>query len=369
MAPKTANMPAVLHINTEKGFRGGEVQTLEIARRLRDKGYPTLILANKKGMLIEKARAAGLQTEEFSPRGELDIFSAMKIGRAASQFGARIVHAHTAQALGLVYLSRVRKNGVTVVGTRRVSFPFKSRYSIKKYRSADCIIAVAEEVALGLMREGVPQNKITVIHSGLNLEPFKTLADPAAVKDRLGVKRHFPVIGVVGALAHHKGHQTFLKALNRVWTKFPGAMTVFVGDGPAADDIRRSVESRGLPSIFTGHIDNVAPVYRAFDIFVLPSSSGEGSPGVIKEAAAAMVPVVATNVGGTREILRHGTEAYLVPPSDPIRMAEAILTLLSNEELRTKMTLAAKERVKEFSFENVVAQHEQVYRRILGQRV
>lgn len=368
MAQKSSNMPAVMHINTEKGFRGGEVQTLEIARRLKDKGYPTLLLLNKNGLLLDKARSAGLQAEAFSPRGELDIFSAVKIGRIASQFGARIVHAHTAQALGLVYMSRVRRKGVAVVGTRRVSFPFKSKFSIKKYRAADRIIAVAEEVAVGLMREGVPQNKITVIHSGVNLEPFNTLADPSAVKDRLGVKRHFPVIGVVGALAHHKGHQTFLKALNRIWTRFPGSITIFVGDGPAADDIKRSVESRGLPSLFTGHIDNVAPVYRAFDIFVLPSSSGEGSPGVIKEAAAAMVPVVATNVGGTREILRHGTEAYLVPPSDPIRMAEAIMTLLSNEELRTRMVLAAKERVKEFSFENVVAQHEEVYRGLLGLR-
>jgi len=362
---KNSNMPPILHINTEKGFRGGEVQTLEIAKRLRDKGYPTLLMCRKQGMLCQKAIAEGLETMEFSPRGELDILSALKIKKTASQFGARIVHAHTSQALGLVYLSRVRKAGCRVIATRRVSFPFKSRYSIRKYLAADRVIAVAEEVAIGLMKDGVPQDKITVIHSGVNLEPFRNLAEPSKVKDRLGVGRHFPVIGVVGALAHHKGHQTFLKALNRIWTRFPGVMTIFVGDGPAADDIRRSVESRGLPSLFTGHVDNVAPIYRAFDLFVLPSSSGEGSPGVIKEAAASMVPVVATNVGGTREILRNGTEAILVPPSEPIRMAEAIMTLVNNEELRTRLALAARERVREFSFEKVVEQHELVYRKAL----
>ncbi len=361
-------MPAILHINTEKGFRGGEVQTLEIATRLRDNGHPTLLLCHKQGMLIQKASAAGLETAEFSPRGELDIFSALKINKLASQFGARIVHAHTSQALGLAYLSRVRKKGASVIGTRRVSFPFRSKYSIRKYLAAEKIIAVAEDVGLGLMKEGVPQGKIVVIHSGVNLEPFRNLADPVLVKDRLGVTKHFPVIGVVGALAHHKGHQTFLKALNRIWTRFPGVMTIFVGDGPAADDIRRSVESRGLPSLFTGHIDNVAPIYRAFDIFVLPSSSGEGSPGVIKEAAASMIPVVATNVGGTREILRNGTEAILVPPSEPLKMTEAIMTLITNEELRTRLVLAARERVKEFSFEKVVEQHEMVYRKALGMK-
>ncbi len=109
MPQKNSNMPPILHINTEKGFRGGEVQTLEIAKRLRDKGYPTLLMCRKQGMLCQKAIAEGLETMEFSPRGELDILSALKIKKTASQFGARIVHAHTSQALGLVYLSRVRR--------------------------------------------------------------------------------------------------------------------------------------------------------------------------------------------------------------------------------------------------------------------
>jgi L-malate glycosyltransferase len=365
---KSAKLPTILHVNTEKGLRGGEIQTLEIARRLQARGYPTILLANKRGLLLPMARAAGIETIEFSPRGELDVFSALKIKKVVSQSGAGIVHAHTAQALGLVYLSRVYKDKIGIVATRRVSFPFKSKYSIRKYLIASKIIAVAEDVAAGLVKEGISSEKIAVVHSGINLDPYRKLTDPADIKTRLGVKKHYPVIGVVGALAHHKGHHTFFKAFNRVWTKFPGAIAVYVGDGPAAEDIRRSVESRALPSLFLGHIENVAPIYRAFDIFVLPSSSGEGSPGVIKEAAASMVPVVATNVGGTREILRSNSEALLIPPSDPIKMAEAILALLADEGLRTKLVKAARERVEDFSFENVVDAHEKIYAGLLKER-
>jgi L-malate glycosyltransferase len=363
---KMKQMPAILHINTEKGFRGGEIQTVEIARRLQSRGFPTVLMASEKSPLVERARAAGIETVEFSPRGELDIFSALKIKKVVSQFDIKLVHAHTSQALGLTYLSRIHKNGVPVVATRRVSFPFSSRLSIKKYLIASKIIAVAEGVAEGLSKEGVPADKILIIHSGIDLDQYRKLPDKEILKDRLGVKNNFPVIGVVGALAHHKGHQTFIRALNKLWIKYPQAIAVFVGDGPAAADIKRSIESRGLPALFVGHVQNVVPIYRAFDVFVLPSSSGEGSPGVVKEAAASMVPVVATNVGGTREILRSGVEAILVPPSDPNKMAEAIMVLLEDEKLRTRFTLAAKARVEAFSFDKVVEAHERTYLDLLG---
>lgn len=361
MPGKLDKKPTILHINTEKGFRGGEVQTLEIARRLHDLGYPTILLAFKGGPLAQKAGKMHIETVEFSPRGELDIFSAIKIKKIVLERGVRLVHCHTSQSLGLVYLSGIYKKGIKVVATRRVSFPLKSKLSLKKYLIASKIIAVAEEVGLELVREGVSSEKIVVIHSGIDLERFQNLPEPDIVKERLGVKSHFPVIGVVGALAHHKGHQTFLKALNLVWAKFPALIAIFVGDGPAADDLKKSVVARALPCLFVGHIENVAPIYRAFDIFVLPSISGEGSPGVVKEAAASLVPILATSVGGIQEILRHNQEALIVPPSDYKKMAEAIIFLAGNESTRKSLAKAAKERARHFSFDKVIEEHDKLY--------
>ncbi len=353
--------PTILHINTERGFRGGEIQTLEIARRVRELGFPTIMLCHREGQLLEKAKKENIHTIEFNPKGELDIFSALKLRKIVKEFSVNIVHCHTSQALGIAYLSAIRNKGVKVIGTRRVSFLLHSKWSIKKYLAASKIIAVSESIAKSLNEKGVHAEKLAIIHSGFDISKFRKLLDPQVIKERLGVSRNFPVIGVVGALAHHKGHKTFLKALSRVWISFPNLIAIFVGEGPAKEDLEKSVASKAIPALFLGFVENVAPIYKSFDVFVLPSVSGEGSPAVIKEAAAAEVPVVATNIGGVEEILRNGTEAILVPPSDPARLSNAIMTILNDRDFSFSLVKEAKKRVEQFTFEKVAEGHAKLY--------
>ncbi len=357
--------PSILHINTEKTFRGGEIQTLEIAKRLYKRGFPTLILANEMGELIKRAEKENLPTIGFNPKGELDLFSALKIRKIVKGNKIDIVTCHTSMALGIVYLSKIKKSGVKIVGIRRVSFPLKSKKSLLKYKNGDKIVAVSEVIGKSLFDEGVPAEKITVIHSGFDIKKFENLPDPHLIKERLGVSKNFPVIGVVGALAHHKGHRTLIKALERVWIVYPTLIAIFVGEGDAKKDLERSTASKAIPTLFTGFVENVAPIYRSFDIFVLPSSSGEGSPAVIKEAAASEVPVVATNVGGVDEILRHNIDALLVPPSDPDKLSKAILFLCEDKEAREALKINAKQRVKSFDFEFVADAYEKLYSDLL----
>lgn len=353
--------PAVLHINTEIGFRGGEIQTLEIAKRIQQLGFPTFMLCHKDGLLIEKAKKEGLQTAEFNPKGELDIFSALKLRKFVKEFSVDIVHCHTSHALGITYLSAIRKKGIKVVGTRRVSFPFHSKWSLKKYLAASKIIAVSESIGKDLVAKGIPREKIAIIHSGFDISKFRNLPEPNLMKERLGVIKNFPVVGVVGALAHHKGHKTLLKALSRVWMLFPNLVAVFVGEGPAKEDLIKSATSKAIPSLFLGYIENIAPIYKSFDVFVLPSVSGEGSPAVIKEAAAAGVPIVATNIGGVEEILRNNFEALIVPPSDSTKMANAIIALMKDKNLCKSLVEAARKRAEEFDFEKVAEGHKRIY--------
>ncbi|MCX7829873.1 MAG: glycosyltransferase family 4 protein [Acidobacteria bacterium] len=356
-----ATKPAILHINTEKGFRGGEIQTLETAKRLQAMGFPTIMLCHKDGLLLEKSRKANLKALEFSPKGEIDIFSALKLRKIVKEHSVDIVHCHTSHALGIAYLSAVRNKGVKVVGTRRVSFRLRSRWSLKKYLAASKIVTVSESIAKELYDRGVPAEKLAVIHSGIDVSRFKNLPDQSLMKERLGISKNYPVIGVVGALAHHKGHKTLLKAISRAWITFPNTIVVFVGEGSAKEDLQKSVASKALPALFLGFVENVAPIYKSFDLFVLPSISGEGSPAVIKEAAAAGVPVIATAVGGIDEILRNNQEALIVPPSDPEKLAKAIITVLKDNDLRARLVEAAKKRVELFDFKAVAEGYEKLY--------
>ena len=358
--------PLILHLNSERGFRGGEIQTLGLAKRLPALGFGPLVLALEGGPLYSKALAEKVRAAAWSPRGEMDLIAAFSLRRLIKREGVAIVHAHTAHALTLALLARGRSKWPPVVAHRRVSFPLKGRLSLAKYRRADAVIAVAAAIKNVLQDSGLDPAKLHVVHSGVDLDRFKNLPPKAEARAALGIEQDRFVAGVVGALVPHKGHGTFLDAFNRLAITRPDALALFAGDGPLKAAIEKEAFSRGLGARFAGQLDDPVVAYAAMDIFVLPSSSGEGSPGVVKEAAAAMVPVVATAVSGTGEILRDGEEALLVKPKDAKAMAAAMERLASDASLRESLAERARLRVNNFSMDATTEATARIYRSLLG---
>ncbi len=355
-----------LHLNTERTFRGGEVQTLGLVRLLTRKGHRAILLAREGGPLLERALAAGVEAFPWSPRGEWDLASALRLHRFLVREEVDLIHAHTAHALTLALVARGPRSVPKVVASRRVSFPLRGPLSKAKYGRADAVVAVSGPIRDALVADGLDPAKVRVVHSGVDLSRFMHLPDRAAARRALAIPPQKLVVGVVGALVGHKGHGHFLSAFNRLWVEVPQAFAVFVGDGRNRAVLEHQAAAGGLPVRFAGEMAEPAPVYPAFDMLVLPSRSGEGSPGVIKEAAAAGVPVVATNLSGTSEILRDGEEALLVPPEDSGVMARAMLRLAADPELRRALAARARVRVEEFSLEATAERTWEVYLDLLG---
>ncbi len=360
--------PLTLHLNSERGYRGGEIQTLGLAKRLPGLGFGSLLLALEGGPLYSKALAEGVRAEGWRPRGELDLAAAFSLRRLIRREKVALVHAHTAHALTLALLARGRSKWPPIVAHRRVSFPLKGRFSLAKYGRADAIIAVASAIQGVLQDSGLDPAKLHVVHSGVDLERFKNLPPKTQARAALGIEPDRFVAGVVGALVPHKGHSAFLDAFNRFAILRPDALALFVGDGPLKAAIEKEAFARGLRVHFTGQVDEPAAAYSAMDILVLPSSSGEGSPGVVKEAAAAMVPVVATAVSGTSEILRDGQEALLVRPKDVKAMASAMERLAMDASLRASLAERARLRVNDFSMDATAEATARIYRSLIEKR-
>ncbi|MEJ2422649.1 MAG: glycosyltransferase [Acidobacteriota bacterium] len=347
--PPVQAVPGTLHLNTERGFRGGEIQALGLVDRLQATDRPALLLAQPGSPLLEKALQKGLHAEPWLSRGELDLAAAFRLSRIYKRRSPKIVHAHTAHALTLAILARGRSHLPAVVASRRVSFPLRSRFSRIKYRRADAVVAVSREIADSLLKSGLDPERVHVIHSGVDLTRFSSLPDRVSVMKSLGIENRFPVVGAVGALVPHKGHGILIDALAKVQAASPAAAAVIVGDGPLRSDLENAAAGLSIPVIFTGSVPDPASIFPALDVLALPSVSGEGSPAVIKEAAAAGVPVAAADVGGTAEILRHGREALLVPPGDPEALARALILLSSDPALARRLSESARDRVKAFS--------------------
>lgn len=350
-----------IHLNTERGMRGGEVQCLGLMRGLTGEGHRCMLAAPEGRPLFERARREGMEVLAWAPRGEWDLAAALKLRTWIRASGARIVHAHTAHALTPALISAAGLKDVKVTASRRVSFPLKTFLSVAKYKAADAVVAVSAEIAEGLALKGVAIEKVHVIHSGVDLARFHLMPAKAAARSALSLDGEGPVLGLVGALVDHKGHRVLFDVLPGLLEQVPGLQIVLAGEGSLREELEDRARRSGWPVRFLGYVEDLSPVYAAMDCLVLPSLSGEGSPGAIKEAAAAGVPVVATDVGGAGEILRQEWEALLVAPGDAEGLGGALLRILSDGALAKRLADQARTRVEAFTMERMAGAHARLY--------
>ena len=169
------------------------------------------------------------------------------------------------------------------------------------------------------------------------------------------------VIIVVAKLFAQKGHTVLLEALASTPLR-PDDAVLFVGDGPERGRLEQLAEQRGLAAVrFLGNRPDVPQLLAASDLFVLPSL-WEGLPMALLEGMASGLPVIATDVAGSRQVVVPGQSGMLVPPDDPGALASAMTHLLEDDAERDRLRRAARERVEaEFSAARQAVRHAEAY--------
>jgi glycosyltransferase involved in cell wall biosynthesis len=348
-------------------MRGGEVQTLGLIRGLRSRGTLCALAAREGSPLLARARAEEVPVIPWRPRGEMDVLAAYGLRRWVAASGAQVVHAHTAHALGLALLAVTgMRSRPKVVASRRVSFPLRSALSLWKYRRADAVVAVCGEIREGLLAQGVGEGRVWTIHSGVELARFQRLPSRSWARERFGIPADVLAVGAVGAMVEHKGHRVLLEAIARLRERGQPPTLVLAGEGPLRGSLAAEAQDLGVNLKLLGYVEEPAELFPALDVLALASLSGEGSPGVIKEAAAAGVAVVATDVSGTSEILRNEREALIVVPGSPEALATALNRLLGDLVEARRLSAAARARIEEFSMDRMAQAHHELYRQILA---
>ncbi len=230
-------------------------------------------------------------------------------------------------------------------------------------RFASKVISVSHATAKWLIdKRGVPENKITVIPYGVNLDEFSPGSNPE-LREELGIADDTTIIGVVARLHPQKGHTYLIEAAKAIIPKFNNVKFVFVGDGELRGELEKSVTDAGLDNnfMFLGFRSDVKELLRIFDIFVLPSLY-EGLPNVILEAMACSLPVVATAVDGTVELVADEKTGFLVAPKQPMALSEKISALLKDSDKGNAMGKAGRKKVEEeYSLELQVNNFQNLY--------
>jgi glycosyltransferase involved in cell wall biosynthesis len=355
----------VLHIDTERGWRGGERQTLWLARELARRGYGTVVAARAGEPLYERAAAAGLTCVDCAPASEIDLVAAIRLRKSIRDHRVDLVHAHTAHAVAIAALATAG-SGVPFVVSRRVDFGLRRNVGTRlKYGRAAMFIAISQAVSNVLVRSGVQPDRIRVVPDGVDVHRLVTPASADTLR-ATGVAGERPLVVQVAQLVSHKDPLTFVRAMARVHDEVPDAMALMVGDGPLRDDVEREIRALGLGSVvlLTGYRTDADALLAAATVATL-SSSEEGMGSVLLDALAFGRPVAATRAGGIPEVIVDGVCGLLAPVRDPRALGDAIAALLRDDALRDRVASKTKARAADFSVEVMTDRTIDVYAEIL----
>jgi glycosyltransferase involved in cell wall biosynthesis len=285
-----------------------------------------------------------------------------------------IVHTHSSKAGVLGREAAFRLGIRNVLHTPHV-FPFQWARGLsgrvylaierQLARHTRKLVCVGESQCADALSRGVaPAGKMIVIRNGIELPEPVSAVRRAELRLSLGIQPDAPTVGMVARLAPQKGVGMFVRAAARVLQKRPETVFLMVGGGPLESEVRARATELGLPPEkfrMLGHRADTAALYPAFDLLAL-SSLYEGLPYVLLEAMACGVPVVATDVLGSRDVVDDGVTGLLARVSDPGHIAERILLLLNDPPNLRRCGVAARERVAaEFSFQSFIAAHRTLY--------
>lgn len=323
-------------------FGGAERQLVELAKGLDKERFRALVVTLYPGEPLESDLYAqtGVELVSLERKGKWD-FGA--VGRLSSLLRERDVHViqpflTPATAFGLS-AGIIVGTPVKVV-TERCGVRNNTSFGNKLYRFAedrltrfaDAVVANSEAGRDYVASRGIKSEKTQVIYNGVASERTTCLPEErSAVRQSLGIRADEPVVGIVASLTPAKDHESFLMAASIVKRHVPSTRFMIVGDGPLRTDLEERARELGLATsaLFTGHRKQIAPYIGAMDVAVLSSCDHEGCSNFLLESMGLARPIVATDIGGNRELFASGEAGLFVSPEDPVALATATLRVLT----------------------------------------
>ncbi|HYS78173.1 MAG TPA: glycosyltransferase family 4 protein [Candidatus Dormibacteraeota bacterium] len=384
----SARRVRVCHVITLLEPGGAQDNTLYTVSHLDARFLPSLV-CGPGGVLDGEARRLGVPLR-FLPslarpiRPHLDALALLRLARLFREERPDIVHTHSSKAGILGRLAAGLAGVPRVVHTiHGFGFHDSQPWPVRRAfialerlaaRVTTRFIAVSRSnleagVALGLFT----RDRVSLIRSGVRLADFERAAGIGGTRgagpsfrDEIGVPRDAPLVGMVACLKPQKSPLTFVEVAARVVRDLPGAVFVLAGDGELRADVERRATVLGLRESFRllGWRRDVPRLMAALDV-MLHTSLWEGLPRVLPEAIACGVPIVATGVDGTADILRDGVTGIVRAPRDADGLAAGVRRLLLDRELGRELARRARGVLEEFDIDVMVRQQERLYLSLL----
>lgn len=371
----------IVHVETGRRLYGGALQVLYLVQGLTQRGVPARLLLPSDSEVCEPARARGIRVDEIRYRGEGDLPAARTMKRCFQAAGAGLVHLHSrrgADTLGALAAAAAR---VPTILTRRVDHSEPTWLVGPKYRLYRHIAVISEAVRRVLIAQGVPEKKLSLVPSAVNVSEWSRPRPRSALDREFDLPPDRPAAAMIAQFIPRKGHLVLVEALAALKQRHAAApapgvpAVVLFGQGPGEQETKAAARAAGADDClrFAGYRTDLPKWLGAFDLLVHPALA-EGLGVAVLQAGAAGIPVVASAAGGIPEVVADGKTGLLCKPGDPADLARAISAVTdppadtaSNRETRRAMGRRARARIaKRFSVDAMIDRYLALYRAILG---
>jgi glycosyltransferase involved in cell wall biosynthesis len=367
----------VVHLTASTFFGGPERQMLGLAHALPPE-FRSAFLSFREGdrcrAFLRETHRAGFEAVALTNDTPRLWAAVREIADHLTRLRPDVLLCHGYKA-GVLGRLAARRRGVVVVAVSRgwtresAKVRFYEMLDRVNLRWMDRVVCVSEAQAVKVRRAGVRSERVRVIHNAVDperfLDPDPHYRDKMLRNFRRPMKR---LVGAAGRLSPEKGFSVLVAAAERVVRRDPSVGFVLFGEGKCRDALREQIKAAGLTgsfvlSGFRPDLDRFVPL---LDLLVLPSFT-EGLPNVVLEAFAAGIPVVASAVGGTPELVADGASGFLVPPGDPDALADRIREALASEDRLRDMGLHGRQQVVEqFTFAAQARKYQDLFKELVS---
>ena len=347
---------------------GLEVMALALVERLHREIDFDVVCYDDLGPLLPRYEDLGVPVTLLQRRMGVDVGYPFRLARHIRRRSVDVVHAHNNTALFYGAAAALACGGRRVVFTAhdrklpRLPGRLLQRGLGRVTTRAVAVSEAGRNRLLGL--EGFRPSAVRVIRNGADERQFEGLPSRQESRAVLGIAADAEVVGTVARMYPEKNLPLLVRAFARVAAERRRAVLVVAGDGPDRPACERLARELGVEGRihFLGTRSDVARILSSLDVFVL-SSRTEGLPVAVVEAMAAECPVVATDVGAVRELVRDGHNGWLVPSGGEVALADRVLWLLTRpEDARAMGARGAEVFRASYTLERMAAEYGRLYR-------
>lgn len=362
----------VLHLSSERTWRGGEQQLAYLLEESQKLGIENFVAARKDSAFITYCKKKGIPYIGLGYKNELHFPTALGIKSYCKKHNIDIVHMHSSHSHALGVLAHLLGNSAKLVLSRKVDFPVKPNFASKykfNYKGINAIICVSEAIKEILKPDIARKDILYIAHDGISLDRFKTSKNNNILHKDFGLAPNSKIVANISAVADHKDYFTFVDTAQLILKENPSVTFFIIGDGPLYDEVKQYISDKRLQNhvIMTGFRSDIPDIIKEIDVFLMTSKT-EGLGSTILDAFANNIPMVATQAGGIPEVVKHNETGLTAPVKDCQQLAKHVSLLLESQGLSTALSNNAyKLLIKDFTKDQMALSNIEVYKKILAE--